>query len=256
MNQSIPNDLQGHLSDGFTVYRMSLAIAQHFNPDNRYHYNSLRTKNSPNYSLVKCSRNSYERRKNVIYFTKLSKMFNGNLRKIEDFIVANILKDPRWGTGNLTDDESVSTYKEYLFETDNKHLRNRCITEYRRVKPKADRSNNVAGRTSIVADSETVINDVADCSPNTLELNSVYFKLCVLSKTGTHPIIVRELLGSRISVETLTIFMALSGCHTDWDQTDPSIAAAIPRLIAYESLLEWDVHKCMDIMRTIWHPSC
>ena len=137
----VDHDLQGHLNDGFAVYRMYLAIRQHFNPDNKYAYTSVREKRSANQSLVKCSKESYEKRSNVIYFTKISKMFHANPRKIEDYTVANILKNPKWGGSHLTDDESVSTYKEwlrrveslsYLFETDNKHLRNRCIAEYQR----------------------------------------------------------------------------------------------------------------------------
>ena len=256
----VDHDLQGHLSDGFIAYRMYLAIRQHFNPSNQYVYNSLRNKKSPNYTLVKCSKESFQRKKNAIYFARLTKQFHGNLHRIEDYIVANLLKDPFWGTGEwLVDDSSEATYKEWLrrveslsyqYEKDNKHLRNRCKSLYTETK----QSESVEGRTSIGADNETMSAGVADCSPNTLDLNSVYFKLCVLAKTGTHPLIVRELLGARICVETLSIFCKLSGCHKEWDHTDPSIAAAVPRLMAYESLLDWDRTKCMDIMRSVWHP--
>ena len=255
----VDHDLQGHLNDGFAVYRMYLAIRQHFNPDNKYAYTSVRNKSSANQSLVKCSKESYEKRSNVIYFTKISKMFHANPRKIEDYIVANILKNPKWGGSHLTDDESVSTYKEwlrrveslsYLFETDNKHLRKRCIAEYRRV----EQSETHGLSDSIVSSNETMSANSETCSQSSEQLNSVYFNLCVLSNTGTHPLIVRELLGSRISVETLTIFMALSGCDSDWDHTDPSIANAVPRLRAYDSLLNWDRDKCMAIMRKVWHP--
>ena len=267
----VDHDLQGHLNDGFAVYKMYLAIRQHFNPDNKYAYTSVRNKSSANQSLVKCSKESYEKRSNVIYFTKISKMFHANPRKIEDYIVANILKNPKWGGSHLTDDESVSTYKEwlrrveslsYLFETDNKHLRNRCIAEYQREDGAEydghgrvrSRSENVEGRASIVSSNETMRINSENCSQSSEQLNSVYFNLCVLSNTGTHPLIVRELLGSRISVETLTIFMALSGCDSDWDHTDPSIANAVPRLRAYDSLLNWDRDRCMAIMRKVWHP--
>ena len=172
----VDHDLQGHLNDGFAVYKMYLAIRQHFNPDNKYAYTSVREKSSANQSLVKCSKESYEKRSNVIYFTKISKMFHANPRKIEDYIVANILKNPKWGGSHLTDDESVSTYKEwlrrveslsYLFETDNKHLRNRCIAEYR--------SKNVEGRASIVADNETMRINSENCSQSSEQLNSIYF---------------------------------------------------------------------------------
>ena len=276
----VDHDLQGHLNDGFAVYKMYLAIRQHFNPDNKYAYTSVREKSSANQSLVKCSKESYEKRSNVIYFTKISKMFHANPRKIEDYIVANILKNPKWGGSHLTDDESVSTYKEwlrrveslsYLFETDNKHLRNRCIAEYEksnaegngyaevydgagRVRRRGESSETHGLSDSIVSSNETMRINSENCSQSSEQLNSVYFNLCVLSNTGTHPLIVRELLGSRISVETLTIFMALSGCDSDWDHTDPSIANAVPRLRAYDSLLNWDRDKCMAIMRKVWHP--
>ena len=75
----VDQDLTGHLSDGFIAYRMYLAIRQHFNPDNKYHYTSVRNKQFADQRLVKCSKESFEKRKNVIHFTKLSKMFNGNL---------------------------------------------------------------------------------------------------------------------------------------------------------------------------------
>ena len=122
MNNIVDSDLQGHLNDGFVAYRMYLALRQHFNPDNLYVYNSLRHKKTPNYSLVKCSKQSYEKRKNVIYFTKLSKMFKGNLRKIEDYLIATILKNPKWGGGILTDDESVDVYKSCYFRQIHRNL--------------------------------------------------------------------------------------------------------------------------------------
>ena len=87
------------------------------------------------------------------------------------------------------------------------------------------------------------------------ELNSVYFNICVLSNAGTHPLIVREVLGGRVSVETLAIFMALSGCDSNWDHTDPSIANSVPRLKAYEGLLNYDPKRCLAIMRRVWHPT-
>ena len=252
----VEHDLQSHLNDGFIAYRMFLAIKQHFNPDNKYHYTSVREKTSADQGLVKCSKESYEKRNNVVNFTRLSKMFNGNLRKIEDFLIANILKNPKWYPPY--NDECIATYKEwlrrveslsYLFETDNKHLRKRCIAEYRRV----EQSETHGLSDSIVSSNETMSANSENCSQSSEQLNSVYFNLCVLSNTGTHPLIVRELLGSRISVETLTIFMSLSSCDSDWDHDDPSIANAVPRLRAYDSLLSYDRDKCMSIMRSVWH---
>ena len=274
----VEHDLQSHLNDGFIAYRMFLAIKQHFNPNNKYTYTSVREKASADQGLVKCSKESYEKRNNVVNFTRLSKMFNGNTKKIEDFLIANILKNPKWYPPY--NDECIATYKEwlrrveslsYLFETDNKHLRKRCIAEYEKsnevydgagrvrsrsktIGSQSEPSKNVEGRASIVSSNETMRINSENCSQSSEQLNSVYFNLCVLSNTGTHPLIVRELLGSRISVETLTIFMALSGCDSDWDHTDPSIANAVPRLRAYDSLLNWDRDKCMAIMRKVWHP--
>jgi hypothetical protein len=249
----VDHDLQGHLNDGFVAYRMFLAIRQHFNPDNKYHYNSIRLKHEhgQHSNLVKCSRESYEKRDNVIHFTKISKTFNGNLRRIEDFLIANILKNPKWYPPFT--DECINTYKEwlrrveslhYLFETDNKHLRKRCIAEF-------DKMSLVEleefAPVRLVYEYKKAFTDA--------ELNSVYFNVCVLSKQGMHPLIVREALGGRISIETLTVFCKMSGCHENWDYNDPSISAGVSRCLSYESLLEWDLDKCTRIMRSVWHPT-
>ncbi len=262
MNNIVEQDLQGHLNDGFIAYRMSLAIRQHFNPDNKYHYTSVRNKQFADQRLVKCSKESYEKRKNVIHFTKLSKMFNGNLRKIEDYLIANILKNPKWGGGILTDDESVDVYKEwlrrveslsYLFETDNKHLRKACKTYYEKLNRWQDMMYYAPideGAVGLANYDEESWGKVS----NSVELNSVYFNVCVLSPAGMHPLLVRETLGGRVAVETLTLFCDLSGCHREWDSTDPSIHAGVSRVLSYASLLEYDREAARSVMRDIWHP--
>ena len=243
----VEHDLQSHLNDGFIAYRMFLAIKQHFNPNNKYTYTSVREKTSADQGLVKCSKESYEKRNNVVNFTRLSKMFNGNTKKIEDFLIANILKNPKWYPPY--NDECIATYKEwlrrveslsYLFETDNKHLRKRCIAEYEKTNKVYDRAGRVRSR--------------VESSESSVELNSVYFNVCVLSNAGTHPLIVREALGGRIAIETLTLFCHLSGCHESWDRNDPSIVAGVSRVLSYESLLSYDLHKYLAIMRSVWHP--
>ncbi len=156
-------------------------------------------------------------------------------------------------------DECIATYKEwlrrveslsYLFETDNKHLRKRCIAEYRRV----EQSETHGLSDSIVSSNETMRTNSENCSQSSEQLNSVYFNLCVLSNAGTHPLIVREALGGRIAIETLTLFCHLSGCHESWDRNDPSIVAGVSRVLSYESLLSYDLHKYLAIMRSVWHP--
>jgi len=198
-------------------------------------------------------------------------MFNGNLKKIEDFLIANILKNPKWYPP--INDEHIIIYKEwlrrveslsYLFEGDNKHLRKRCIAEYEKSNEVYDRAGRVRSRVessethglsdSIVSSNETMSANSENCSQSSVELNSVYFNLCVLSNAGTHPLIVREALGGRIAIETLTLFCHLSGCHESWDRNDPSIVAGVSRVLSYESLLSYDLHKYLAIMRSVWHP--
>ena len=252
-------DLTGHLSDGFVAYRMWLAIRQHFKGNERkkpYIYTTWRIKasNRKTFSLVSCSRETYEQKKNAIYFAKLVRKFNGNLNKVEDYMIANLIKDSFWGTGEwLVDDDSEMHYKEwlkrveklhYLYEEDNKTLRTKCKAEF-------DRMSLVEleefAPVRLVYEYKKAFTDA--------ELNSVYFNICVLSNAGTHPLIVREVLGGRVSVETLAIFMALSGCDSNWDHTDPSIANSVPRLKAYEGLLNYDPKRCLAIMRRVWHPT-
>lgn len=260
-------DLRGHLNDGFIAYRMFLAIKQHFNPHNKYHYTSVRNKQSADYRLVKCSKESYEKRNNVITFTRLSKMFNGNLAKIEDFLIANILKDPKWYPP--INDEHTIIYKEwlrrveslmYIFRADNKHLRERSMAYYEKstIAEQFEYASVVKKTKGHLRHTFTYPYqlDVETWGKvlNSVELNSVYFNVCVLSKTGTHPLIVRETLGGRISVETLTLFCDLSQCHHAWDSTDPSIHAGVSRVTAYAKLLEYEPEAARSVMRDVWHP--
>ncbi len=251
-NAIVDSDLQGHLIDGFAVYQKYLSIRLHFNPDRKYSYNSVRSGRPSNVIRKNSSRTSFERRDNAIHFSKIAKKFKGNLRKIEDYLIANILLNPYWGGDNLINDESMVVYKEYLgrveslmylFERDNKHLRDRAISEYQKM-----------GETERFLLCKNTTKSLRQSAYELVNLNSVYFNICVLERSGTQPLIVRETLGSRISVETLTLFCAVSQCHKDWDHDDPTINMGMLRLMPYASLLEFDEEAVENILRKVWMP--
>ena len=78
---------------GFEVYKMYLALKQHFTKDN-YDYVKYRGK-------VNASEKSFEERRDRYFFKKLATKYDGS--KILDYFVANFMSDPRGYIKSFTD---------------------------------------------------------------------------------------------------------------------------------------------------------
>ena len=289
-----PRQTQARLADGFIVYKMYLSIRLHFESErdrkNPYRYHSMREKArlfkgttkldsakraqaTLNSGLVQCSKASYERRKHYYMYGKLAAHFGGigrthsgeediqHVIDIEDYLIANLVENAYWGAAEyLLDTESLDNYVNYKkriqslmynFEEDLIVARKACIKEYSKLEMEREKHGPLA---SIVYDDETMSELGADCSPDAVDLNSVYFKLCVLTPKGQQPLIVRETLGRRIGVETLSIFSAVTGCSKAWNLEDPTMELGIKRILKYAELLEYDPEACKDIIKRVWLP--
>jgi hypothetical protein len=69
---------------------------------------------------------------------------------------------------------------------------------------------------------------------------------------GMHPYLVREYLGGRISLETLTIISDLTDCVSYWGahvEDDPLFEMTIMRIMKYSPFLSYDNEKFEKILR-------
>lgn len=68
---------------------------------------------------------------------------------------------------------------------------------------------------------------------------------------GMHPYLVREYLGGRISLETLTIISDLTDCVSYWSDNageDPIFEMVIRRIMKYTKFLDYDMEKFRAIL--------
>lgn len=68
---------------------------------------------------------------------------------------------------------------------------------------------------------------------------------------GSHPYLVREYLGGRISLETLTIISDLTDCVSYWEahlDDDALFELTIRRIMKYSPFLEYDMEKFRKIL--------
>jgi hypothetical protein len=68
---------------------------------------------------------------------------------------------------------------------------------------------------------------------------------------GMHPYLVREYLGGRISLETLTIISDLTDCVSYWSDNageDPIFELVIRRIMKYTKFLDYDLEKFREIL--------
>lgn len=72
-----------------------------------------------------------------------------------------------------------------------------------------------------------------------------------LYKHGSHPYLVREYLGGRISIETLAIISDITDCVSYWGETldnDPLFEMVIMRVMKYIPFLDYDHEKYEKIL--------
>jgi hypothetical protein len=74
-----------------------------------------------------------------------------------------------------------------------------------------------------------------------------------LYKPGMHPYLVREYMGGRISLETITIISDMTDCVSIWGSKiddDPLFEAIIMRIVKYSPFLHYDHEVFEKILRT------
>lgn len=84
-----------------------------------------------------------------------------------------------------------------------------------------------------------------------IEILSKSFDNNFLYNPGTHPFLVREYLGGRISLETLTIISDLTDCVSYWVtkvDDDPLFEMVIRRIMKYSPFLDYDMEKFREIL--------
>ena len=70
---------------------------------------------------------------------------------------------------------------------------------------------------------------------------------------GKHPHLVREYLGSRISLETITIISDLTDCVSYWGgyvDDDPLLEMVVRKIMKYSPFLDYDMEKFREILIT------
>ena len=80
---------------------------------------------------------------------------------------------------------------------------------------------------------------------------SKVFNSNFLYTPGSHPYLVREYLGGRISLETITIISDLTDCVSYWGShadDDPLFQMTIRRIMKYSPFLEYDMEKFREIL--------
>jgi hypothetical protein len=189
--------------EAIDAYKIYLGIRNHFTLD-KYDYIKYNRK-------VNVSYDSFLKRRDKIFFAKLG---NRKDKYLEDFLVANMIHDPKVWVGELLSDECENRYKEWL--------RKKQSLTY------------------------TFKNEMSFIDGwNAEELNG-WFDI----EVGEHPNIIKKYLRGEISLETLTILNSiLRFTHTYDKNFDDPIYKGVSQLCKkYQPFLEYDKSKMKRIL--------
>ena len=90
--------------EGFDVFKTYLALKLHFT-SKTYDYHKYEGK-------VTAKLDTFTKRNDRYFFYKLSKKYKAS--EIEDFFVANFIKNDRNWIGSLLNNDGETTYKDYI----------------------------------------------------------------------------------------------------------------------------------------------
>jgi hypothetical protein len=189
----------------YQTYCLYLAIKSHFT-QKKYDYFKYS-------GTVRANPESFEKRKDKYYFTRLSKKYNEN--EMLDFLVANFIHSNKW-IGELLEDTAHDYYIKYL-------KRKQAFTYHF--------TNELAALLSTVDDPR----DLFICS------------------ASTYPKIINEYLAGTISLETMSVLNRFICFFDQFDKRldkDDIIWSSIRLLtIKLHSFLEYDKKRIKDVLK-------
>jgi hypothetical protein len=190
--------------EAIDAYKIYLGVRNHFTLD-KYDYIKYNRK-------VNVSYDSFLKRRDKIFFAKLG---NRKDKYLEDFLVANMIHDPKVWVGELLSDECENRYKEWL-------------------KKKQSLTYTFKNEMSFID------------GWNSEELNS-WFGV----EVGEHPNIIKKYLRGEISLETLTILNSIMGLLNRYDKNfdDPVYKGVSQLCKKYQPFLEYDQPKMKRILK-------
>lgn len=182
----------------FEAYKKFLALKNHFTGS--YDYFKYQGK-------VSASSDSFERRKDKYHFYKLSKH-----KDPERYLISNFVnRDLQW-IGELFNDESESTYIQYIKK----------------------------------------IESLTYNFTNDLENLLTSFDENVIVKEGQHPYLLKLYLRKQVSIETLVILNDVFNFFPYWNKkiADTIIWPSVyKKCQKYKPFLQYDIFKCKKILR-------
>jgi hypothetical protein len=190
--------------EAIDAYKIYLGVRNHFTLD-KYDYIKYNRK-------VNVSYDSFLKRRDKIFFAKLG---NRKDKYLEDFLVANMIHDPKIWVGELLSDECENRYKEWL-------------------KKKQSLTYTFKNEMSFID------------GWNGQELES-WFGV----EMGEHPNIIKKYLRGEISLETLTILNSILRFTHIYDKNfdDPVYKGVSQLCKKYQPFLEYDKQKMKSLLR-------
>jgi hypothetical protein len=197
---------------GFEVYRMYVALKQHFTKSS-YDYFKYHGK-------VRVKEESFAVRKDRFFFTKMSKKFQTKPDEIQDYIVANMVHDPGIWIGNMVGVQADKVYSEWK---------------------KRQQSFSYQLESEVCGISDSFTSDNIE-----EEFNNLF-----VCSGGQHPELLTRYNQGDICLETLICFDVIFNCFGKWnaDIQDTVIWPDIYSLCRkYVPFLSIDKNKCQSIM--------
>jgi 3',5'-cyclic AMP phosphodiesterase CpdA len=192
--------------EAIDAYKIYLGIRNHFTLD-KYDYIKYNRK-------VNVSYDSFLKRRDKIFFAKLG---NRKDKYLEDFLVANMIHDPKVWVGELLSDECENRYKDWL-------------------RKKQSLTYLFKNEMSFIE------------GWNSKQINS-WFGV----NEGDHPNIIKKYLRGEISLETLTILNSIMEFTKRYDKEiiDPVYKEVSQLCKKYQPFLEYDRSKMKRILKDL-----
>jgi hypothetical protein len=206
---------------GFDVYKTYLALKRHFNSD-RYNYFNYSFKNRG----VSARYTTYQNRNDRWFFENLAKDYKKH-DEIEGFLVANFIYNPSMWVGEMYGDDSKRIHNEWKRKTES--LTYQFTQDVKELRSLIETFNNKEMGLKLGFDRIFTVED------------------------GQHPVLLEQILGKHINIETAIIMDKILQFTDFWNKRilDRVIWPDIYRLMAkYDPFLRIDdLSKYRKIMK-------